>query len=99
MAKQGIVTTAQDTIVDTAKAGATGVRSLAGSVADAAAKMATGTVLKAVKGARRLVRGKPVKRKVKRAKTTARRKVKSASRRVARTAKKSPRRTVARRKK
>ena len=35
MAKQGIVTTAQDTIVDTAKTGATGVRSLAGSVADA----------------------------------------------------------------
>ena len=70
MAKRGIVGSAQDTVLNAATASVDGVRALAESAAGAAAKAATGAVLQAVKGARRLVRGKPVKRK----KTTARKK-------------------------
>ena len=63
MAKQGIVSTAQDTVVGAAKTGAEGVRTLAGSLASTAAKAASGAALSAVKGARRLVRGKAATRK------------------------------------
>src|SRR5262249_49185706 len=89
-----------DTVVDAAKTSAEGVRTLAGDAANSIAKAATGTVLSAVKGARRLVRGKSAKRAVKkRAKTSARRKTAAVKRGAKRAVKKTRRastRTVAR---
>jgi hypothetical protein len=66
MAKRGVVGAAADTVVSAAKTSAEGVRLLAGDAASSVAKAATGAVLGAVKGAQRLVRGKPVRRKTKR---------------------------------
>jgi hypothetical protein len=103
MTRQGIITATQDTIADVAK----GARSVAGSAAEAAAKVATGAVLRTVKGARRLVGTAPARRKrrkksvarkarktvVRRAKTVAAR-AKGAARRVKAAVKRPPRKTA-----
>jgi hypothetical protein len=55
MAKSGRKRTVQGSLVDAARTSVEGVRILAESAASTAAKAATGAVLEAVKGARRLV--------------------------------------------
>ena len=63
MAKQGVVSTAADTVVGAAKTSAEGVRSLAGDAASSVAKAATGAVRSAVKRRATPRCGKPAKRK------------------------------------
>ena len=53
MAKQGIISTAQDTLVGAAKTSVEGVKTLAGSTAEAAA----GAIVQTVRRARAMVRG------------------------------------------
>jgi hypothetical protein len=101
MAKNGIVTTTQHAITDVARTGIEGARAIAGSAVDAAALAATGTVLKAVRGARKMVavpkkrrspkrraaaRRGAVTRRARKVKTTAKRRVALARKKVRRTA-------------
>jgi len=89
MAKQGIVTTAQDAITDAAKAGVSSVTSVAG----AARKAATGAILRTVKRARAAVNSDLPKRKKKAGKKSAR---KAAKKAVRKSASKSARKKSAR---